>query len=293
MIVGFDVGGTKILGLAVDSQGAMHAERLVPTPHDPGLLVDTLCALAMELTPAPEAVGVGIAGLVGRDGHIRVSPHLVRPAEIDLPTGLSRRLGVPVAIENDATAAAWAEARVGAGRGIDDLVLVTLGTGIGSGIVARGRLVRGAHGFGGEAGHMIVERRGPKHVTGLPGAWEMYASGTALGELARTSGLGERGEDVVQRIRAGDEAAFALLDTYTYEVAVGVANLVVILDSRLVILGGGVSVIGEPLRAGVERHLPELLIGAEFRTKLRVELATLGPRAGAIGAALLGSELLT
>src|SRR5690606_12756297 len=112
------------------------------------------------------------------------------------------------------------------------------------GIVCNGRLVRGAHGFAGEAGHIVVDRHGPPHVTGLPGAWESYASGTALGRMAREAGLGESGEDLDRRIEAGDPAALDVLDRFAWEVAVGVANLLAVLDSELVVLGGGVSDIG-------------------------------------------------
>jgi glucokinase len=292
VIVGFDIGGTKVLGVAVDADGTVHAERRVPTPKDPELLVDALVDVARDLSASPTAIGVGVAGLVSRHGGICVSPHLVRPAELDLVGGLSRALGVPVAVDNDANAAVWGEARAGAARGVDDLVLVTLGTGIGAGIVCNGKLVRGAHGFGGEAGHMIVERHGKLHVTGLPGAWEQYASGTALGELTRAAGLGETGEDLQALLAAGDARAIELLDTYAYEVAVGVANLVALLDSQLVVMGGGVSDLGEPLCAAIERQLPGLLIGHAYRRDLRVVLATLGERAGAIGAALLAAELV-
>jgi glucokinase len=292
MIVGFDIGGTKVLGVAVDADGVVHEERRVATPKDPELLVDALVEVAHDLDAHPTAVGVGVAGLVGRDGRIVVSPHLVRPADLDLIGGLSRALGVPVAVDNDANAAVWGEARAGAGRGVDDLLLVTLGTGIGAGIVCNGCLVRGAHGFGGEVGHTIVERHGKLHVTGLPGAWEQYASGTALGELTRAARLGETGEDLQALVESGDATALALLDGYGYEVAVGVANLVATLDSQLVVIGGGVSDLGEPLRAAIDRHLPGLLIGYAYRSGLQVVLATLGERAGAIGAALLAAELV-
>jgi glucokinase len=292
VIVGFDIGGTKVLGVAVDVDGAVHEERRVATPKDPELLVDALVEVAHDLDAHPTAIGVGVAGLVGRDGRIVVSPHLVRPADLDLIGGLSRALGVPVAVDNDANAAVWGEARAGAGRGVDDLLLVTLGTGIGAGIVCNGQLVRGAHGFGGEAGHTIVEHHGKLHVTGLPGAWEQYASGTALGELTRAAGLGETGEDLQALIESGDAPALALLDGYGYEVAVGVANMVATLDSQLVVIGGGVSDLGEPLRAAIDRHLPGLLIGYAYRRGLQVVLATLGERAGAIGAALLAAELV-
>ena len=292
MIVGVDIGGTKVLGVAVDADGTVHDELRVPTPKDPQLLVESIVEIARKLVPEPAAVGIGVAGLVGRDGRIRVSPHLVQPEHLDLRGGVTGALGAPVAIDNDANAAAWGEARVGAGRGVDDMVFVTLGTGIGSGVVCNGRLVRGAHGFAGEAGHMIVERRGPTHVTGLPGAWEQYASGSSLDVLTRDAGLGATGEALEALLAAGDERALSLLDEYAFEVAVGVANLVAVLDSQLVVLGGGVSDLGEPLRAAVERRVPSLLIGDSARVELRIVLAMLGERAGAIGAGLLAAELL-
>jgi glucokinase len=291
MIVGLDIGGTKVLGVAIDADGTVHDEVRVPTPPDPELLVESLVEVARKLAPAPTAVGIGVAGLVGRDGHVRVSPHLVEPQRLDLPGELSRELGAPVTIDNDANVAAWGEARVGAGRGVDDMVLVTVGTGIGSGVVCNGRLVRGAHGFGGEAGHMIVDRRGAKHVTGLPGPWEQYASGTALGVMMREAGLGASGEDLATLLARGEPAALDLLDRFAYELAIGVTNLVALLDSQLIVLGGGVSDIGEPLRAAVAGHLPGLLIGDADRVELQVVLAMLGERAGAIGAGMLAAEL--
>jgi glucokinase len=293
MIVGVDIGGTKVLGVVVDRHGTVRDELRVPTPRDPELLVDAIVETARKLSSAPDAVGIGVAGLVGRDGRIRVSPHLVEPEKLDLPRGVGGALGVPVAVDNDANAAAWGEARAGVGRGVDDLVFVTLGTGIGAGVVCNGRLVRGVHGFAGEAGHMVVDRHGPKHVTGLPGAWEQYASGTSLGAMVRQAGVGSTGEDLASALARRDEAALSVLDAFGFEVAVGVANLAAVLDPQLVVLGGGVSDLGEPLRAAVERHLPGLLIGDAARVELRVVLATLGERAGAIGAALLAAELLS
>ncbi|HEV8298369.1 MAG TPA: ROK family protein [Acidimicrobiales bacterium] len=289
-MLGLDVGGTKVLGVSLDDAGAVVRELKWPTPVAAGDLVDALVSAACELAPQPSAVGIGIAGLVGRDGRIRVSPHVSQAEHLDLPGELRAALGVPIVVENDANVAAWGEARAGAGRGEDDVVLVTLGTGIGTGLVVDGRLVRGAHGFAGEGGHVIVDRDGPLHVTGLPGAWEHYASGTALGELARARGLAPSGEGLASLVGAGDAAALDTLDAYAREVAIGVADLVAVLDPAVVILAGGVSEIGEPLRARVESHLPSLLIGAKFRSRLRIVLAELGERAGAIGAALLAAD---
>jgi glucokinase len=268
----------------------VHDEARVPTPEEPTEIIRSICALVEQVASDATAVGIGIAGLIGRDGQIRVSPHIPFAAGYDVAGGVASHLHIPVAIDNDANVAAWGEAQVGAGKGIRDLVLVTLGTGIGSGVVCNGALVRGHHGFAGEAGHMVVDRKGETHVTGLPGAWEMHGSGTALGQLVRDAGLGDDGEALAPLIAAGDEKALQLLDRYAWEVAVGIASVAAVLDPELVVLGGGVSDLGEPLRAAVARHLPSLLIGASYRTDLRIALATLGERAGAIGAALLAAD---
>jgi glucokinase len=293
VILGFDVGGTKVLGVALDDAHAVVNEIRVPTPDRAAALVDALVTVARRLAPTPRSIGVGIAGLIGRDGRVRVSPHIAEAPQLDLPRQLAAALGVPVVVDNDANVAAWGEAQLGAGRGEDDVVLVTLGTGIGTGIVLDGRLVHGTHGFAGEGGHVIVDRRGSRHVTGLPGAWEQYGSGTALGALARAHGIADSDEAFTARVAAGDAPALAVLDTFAREVAVGVAGLAAVLDPAVIILGGGVSEIGEPLRARVEAQLPDLLIGAAYRTRLRLVLATLGERAGAIGAALLGADAPT
>jgi glucokinase len=290
VILGFDIGGTKILALGLDERGKVLAELRRPTPQDPQALVEELTSMAAVLATEPVvAAGVGVAGLIGREGIIRISPHLPLLAGLDLAGELSRALAVRVTIDNDANAAAWGEAKHGAGRGVDDVVLVSLGTGIGTGLVVGGRLLRGAHGFAGEGGHMIVDRGGPKHVTGLRGSWEYFGSGSSLGVLARDLGLGESGEVLAGRVAAGERAALHALDRYAHDVAVGVANLVDVVDPALVILGGGVSAIGEPLRVAVQQHMLELVIGASYRTQLRVVLAQLGERAGAIGAALIGA----
>lgn len=290
MFAGIDIGGTKLLGLAIDEQGNVRGEHRVPTPNTADAVIEAICHVARTVAPDAKAVGIGLAGLITRDGHIRVSPHLPFIAGHDVVGRVATTLGISAILDNDANVAAWGEARAGAGRGVDDLVLITLGTGIGSGIVCNGRLVRGHHGFGGEAGHMIVERGGPQHVTGLPGPWEMFGSGTALGHLVRDAGLGPSGEALLPLVAAGDAKGLAVLDRFAREVAVGMTGVIDLLDPRVVLLGGGVSDLGEPLRAAVERHLQSLLIAASYRTDLRIELATLGERAGAIGAALLAAE---
>lgn len=278
--IGVDIGGTKVLAVALDDAHDVVAEHRVPTPKDPEALTRAIVDAVEALGRPVASLGIGIAGLVTVTGHVRVSPHLAEPERLDLRGRLGDHFGVEVRVDNDANAACWGEARLGAGRGSQDLVVVTLGTGIGAGIVCNGRLVRGAHGFAGEPGHHVVNFDGDPHVTGRPGEWELYASGTAL----RTGA----GRVLAPADLTGADGA-AVLDGYADMVAIGVANLVDLLDPEVVVIGGGVSELGEPLRAAIEARLGAWVFGAGTRPPVRLVLAALGERAGAIGAALLGA----
>jgi glucokinase len=312
MLAGFDVGGTKVLGLLIDSgTGAVVARERASSAGDGDRLVATLVALVAALAEThgsgPEAVGLGVAGLAHRSGVVRYSPNLPELVEYPLADRLAERLGVPVALGNDASVGALAEARLGAGRGVSDFVFVNLGTGIGTGLVVDGRLVAGANGFAGESGHMVVDVDGPEHLTGQLGPWEYFASGNALGRMAREAaaagefaagveGAGSveaiTGVHVAEAVGAGDVEATAVLEGFCREVARGAANLVLVLDPQRLVLGGAPVDIGEPLRAGVDRWLHELLLGAEHRPRVEVRLAELGSDANALGAGLLARERL-
>lgn len=280
LAVGVDVGGTKVLVVALDATFKVVAEHRLPTPKDPEALLDTIEAAVAALGVEVGSVGIGIAGLVTAAGAVCVSPHLAHPERLDLVGDIGGRLDVAVHVANDANAAAWGEACLGAGRGVRDLVVVTLGTGIGAGIVCNGRLVVGAHGFGGEPGHMTVNFDGEAHITGARGSWEQYGSGSAL----------YAADGTLTAADLATPAGTAALAHYAEMVAVGLGNLVNLLDPEVVVIGGGVSALGEPLRAAIATHLTAWVFAAAQRTKLRVELAELGEQAGAIGAALLGAS---
>ena len=179
---GIDVGGTKCLAVVVDDSGDVVAHERVPTPVADEL-ADTLVRLLASLGGF-DTVGVGVPGLITPQGVIRSSPNLSSAVELPLGELLRSRLSVPVVIDNDATAAAYGEWSVGAGQGSSDMWMVTLGTGIGGGLVAGGQVQRGAHGFAGEIGHIVVEIDGQPCPCGLRGCWERYASGSALSRLA-------------------------------------------------------------------------------------------------------------
>ncbi len=307
MVIGIDVGGTNTRALLIDpTSGKILDYEYTPTPDNTmGLLdtmsqtVETLCERHCNLNIP--AVGLGIAGLADRAGTIRYSPNLPYLVEFPISRELEKTVGLPVTLGNDATLGALAEAQFGAGRGIDDFALVTLGTGIGTGFVLGGRILWGASGFAGEAGHMIINADGPIHHTGQRGPWEYFASGTALGRMGRDLAMQGRfptavdfagspekitGIHVAKAVSLGDKPGLEIFDHFCREVARGVANLVAILDLACVIIGGGLSKIGEPLRAGIQNWTNQLLLGAHYRPDIELELAHLGDHACAFGAAL-------
>jgi len=311
MIVGFDVGGTNARALLLDPETGHIVDRERQSSRCPGPeLRDRLATMVRELArrnhTAVTAVGLGVAGLAHRSGVVYYSPNLPELVEYPLGSELEAELGIPVAVLNDATAGTWAEARLGAGRGSDHFAFVALGTGIGTGFVCDGTLLQGAHGFAGESGHIVVDANGPPHITGQRGPWEYFASGSALGRMGREAAqanafeAGKKlvdsvdeitGFHVVQALRDGDTQAAAILDEFCRNVALGVANLVMIFDCDRVVIGGGLTEIGEPLRSGIERWLPQLLLGSAHRPPVEVVLAELGDDAGALGAALFSRHL--
>ncbi len=294
-IVGIDIGGTKALGVLLDPTGRVLAEHRVPTPRGSDALVGAVEQVLHGLgAPHPDAVGVGVAGLVTRAGVLRMGPNLPGTLEWDVAGDLRRRFGATVhlAVLNDATAATLAEWRRGAAAGAEDVAVITLGTGIGAGFVAGGRLLLGCNGFAGEPGHTVVVAGGEPCVCGQRGCWERYASGSALARfgveagLAAPAGRSLRGEDVVAAAAAGDRRARGALGELARWLALGVVNVVNLLDPAVVVLGGGLVGAAEWFLPAVDAELPGLLYGAAHRPLPALRAALLGERAGAIGAAL-------
>ncbi len=312
MRIGIDLGGTKCLGLALDGDQRVVAEIRWPTPAGGDAVLDTLARLVRELEDAAsgggtavaaETVGIGAPGLVDRRGVLQVAPNLPGIVGLPLRAELESRLSVPVDIDNDVNVAVWGEHRLGAARGRDDVVMVTLGTGIGGGIVTGGRLCRGVNGFAGEVGHMIVDPEGPPCPCGRRGCWERFASGSGLGWLARQAAqagqaprllalTGDdvdaiRGEHVTRAVADGDSGGAEILRRFCWWVALGLANLAAAFDPEVFVIGGGLIDIGEALIGPVRTALDELLLGARARPTIDVVFAALGERAGAMGAACL------
>lgn len=298
--IGVDVGGTKCRGV-LWSSGAIVADvrRATPVgdPKGPNGVIAAICAVVAELEESanhhgpPLAVGVGMPGLVTLQGVVRASPHLRGVADLAVGELLQERLGRAVWVDNDATCAAIAEWQEGAGLGVDDMVTVTLGTGIGGGIISRGAVVRGAHGFAGEIGHMVVDPNGPPCPCGQRGCWECFASGTALQARADdVFGSGRvRGEDLVGLVGQGNLEAQKILREFAHWVALGLANITNIFDPSVIVIGGGVARTAPVFLADVHQSFATMLYAPHLRPQPRIVVAHWDERAGAVGAALLPS----
>jgi glucokinase len=293
LAVGVDVGGTKILAVAVDAATSRPVGEPVrsATPKlDAAALVDAVVAAVTDVEAAvgrpADVVGVGLPGLIDIEGTLAMGPHLPGIRHEPFTPVFTERLGRPVRLDNDATCAVWAEHRLGAGRGAADVVMVTLGTGIGAGIVTGGRVLRGAHGFAGEPGHTVVDPDGPPCPCGRRGCWEQYASGTALSRLAG----GRSSEEVVAAALVGEPAAVDAVGRFAWWFALGVANLVAVLDPEVVVVGGGLVEAGEVLFEPLRRAYGELVMAGDVRPLVRIVPAALGERANAVGAGLLALD---
>jgi len=282
--VGIDVGGTKCHGVRVDVNGEVLAEVRYPTPPV-AELVPLLADMFHELG-GTTALGIGVPGLITPEGVVKASPNM--PGAFNVPVGpqLREHLGIAVHVENDATMAAFGEWKAGAARGAENAVMVTLGTGIGGGIVMSGKLQRGANGFAGEIGHMVVQRDGDECVCGRRGCWERYASGSALKMLSG----GSSGEEVFAAAVAGDAKALEVVDAYAQWIAVGLASLTNICDPEIIVLGGGVVDSVGVVMDAVRTSFIDALYSAQWRAHPQLVTAELGARAGAIGSALMVLE---
>jgi glucokinase len=302
---GIDVGGTKIAGGVVDETGTILEElRVVSPATDVPAIEAAIEKLVTELrTRHPiEAVGVGAAGYIDKARAVVLFAPNLAWRDLDLKADLEQTLDLPVVVENDANAAAWGEFQFGAGHDVDDLLLVTVGTGVGGGVVLDGSLYRGAFGVGAEIGHMRVVPDGVLCGCGNRGCFEMYASGSALVREARTAArssllaadLLERaggnpdaitGPLITDAAREGDTFAVEQLAALGRWLGEGIASLTAVLDPAVVVIGGGVSAADELLLGPTRASFAAQLTGRGHRPMLEIRRARLGNRAGLIGAA--------
>ena len=335
---GIDIGGTKVLGIALNPLDAIVAEARVPTPAAPAnpdpveagdtgvevayaiAEVVTQLEAAVAIPPGsvvtaetrvadrdPAAVGVGAPGMLDREGRLRFAPNLPHAHGVNWRMLIGARLpGRRIVVENDANLAVLAEHRLGAARGYRHVVMVTLGTGIGGGLVLDGRVQVGGHGFAGEIGHMVVDPAGPPCPCGRRGCWERFASGGGLGLMAREAALagrlpevvalaggdpeGVRGEDVTAAALAGDTDARRVIEQVGWWVGFGLANLACVLDPECFVLGGGLVGAGDLLLDAARNAFDELIEGGATRPPTAIVTAAFGERSGAVGAALAARD---
>ena len=307
LTIGIDVGGTKVLGGVVDEAGKVLTTARKDTPRQGGsALTQTIANVAKELLQqhSVASVGVSAAGFVSSDRKTMLAtPNIADWNGVDLDNQLTKLIGLPVVIENDANAAAWGEAKFGAGKNQDHMMMLTVGTGIGGGIVVNGALYRGAFGIAAEFGHMRVVPEGHICGCGARGCFEQYASGNALlrhareainaspevarNLLSRGDGTvaGLTGQAITDAARDGDPVALAAFNTTGQWLGAGIASLAVLLDPACVVIGGGVIDAGEillkPTRESLERNMPF----AGKHPYPQIIAAQLGNEAGLVGVA--------
>jgi glucokinase len=307
LTVGVDVGGTKVLGGVVDASGKVLATSRRDTPREGGSeLTKTIAEVALELMQSysVSAVGVSAAGFVSSDRKTMLAtPNIADWNGVQLDLELTKLIGLPVVIENDANAAAWGEAKFGAGRNQAHMMMLTIGTGVGGGIVVNNQLYRGAFGIAAEFGHLRVVPEGHLCGCGARGCFEQYASGSALRRhareaisaspdlarnlLARGDGTidGLTGQAITEAARDGDAVALAAFQTTAQYLGAGIASLAVLLDPSCVVIGGGVIDAGEillaPTREAMKRYMPF----AGKHPYPEIVAAELGNEAGLVGVA--------
>ena len=310
--IGIDVGGMSIKAGVVDEQGNILFKHACPTGVERGYgaVIRDIAELGIAAVEKSghsmdevKAIGIGIPGIM--DQRTGIVPFCTNLAwhEVPIIEEMKKYTSVPVYVDNDATVAGLAESVKGVSAGTQSSVFITLGTGVGGGVVINGKVFSGSHGVATEIGHMVTVDGGEECTCGKKGCWERYASATALiregrklcaakpecalmkaveGDITRIGA-----KDVIDLAREGDADCAALFDNYVHHLVVGLANLINLYDPEVFVLGGGVSHAGEFLLNAVRAKLPQYVF---FKTMpyARVELATLTNDAGIIGAAMLG-----
>ena len=307
--VGIDVGGTGVKAGVVDDNGKIIAKASVKTAVEKGadaVMEDMAQVAGMAVEQAGlemeqiEAIGIGIPGVL--DPATGVVPFCTNLGWHQVPVieRMHELTGRPIFVDNDATVAALAESVAGISAGVKNSVFLTLGTGVGGGIVLDGKVYSGSHGVASELGHHITHAGGELCTCGNRGCWERYASATALIRMGKEaakdhpeSALAKfddlTAKDVVDSAKAGDEAALAVFDQYTEELAMGMVNIINYLDPEIIAIGGGVSAAGEFLLEPVREKLKKYVFYKDL-PYAEIKLATMGNDAGIVGAAMLGRK---
>ncbi|MBP0460854.1 ROK family glucokinase [Streptomyces montanisoli] len=310
LTIGVDIGGTKIAAGVVDEEGTIRDVHKVPTPDTAEAIVDAICSAVSGAGKGHqiEAVGIGAAGYVDdKRATVLFAPNINWRHE-PLKDKVEQRVGLPVVVENDANAAAWGEYKFGAGKGHDDVICITLGTGLGGGVIIGNKLRRGRFGVAAEVGHIRVVPDGLLCGCGSQGCWEQYASGSALVRYARQRAgaqpenaevllaLGDgtpegiEGRHVSDAARQGDPVAVDSFRELARWAGSGLADLASLFDPSAFIIGGGVSDEGDLVLEPIRKSFRRWLVGGEWRPHAQVLAAQLGGEAGLVGAADLARQ---
>lgn len=288
--IGVDLGGTKLSAGVVDDGGNLLRRAETSSDlEDVESVCDQIAELVRELeVEGPVGLGVGAAGVVDHEtGHYFFGPN-TGLRDCDLANEVSKVVGLPVRLDNDANCAAWAEHRFGVGEGSRHFMCVTLGTGIGGGFVFDGRPYRGAHGGAAEIGHMVVDPSGPVCGCGQRGCWEQYASGLALQRMGReVLGRDVRGEEITSAARDGDVVAGRLVRELAQWVGLGLGSLVNVLEPERIAIAGGIARDWDLFAETATAAMIERIEAADRRPHPLLLAAELGHDAGIVGAALL------
>ncbi|MEA2517768.1 MAG: glucokinase [Actinomycetota bacterium] len=302
--IGIDIGGTTTKAGVVTSEGEVLTR--IERPTDPSAATKGAIALVDELlersTETIAGLGVAAAGFI-TGSRVTFSPNLVFD-DPQLGSAFEARSGLPVTVDNDANAAVWGEHRFGAARGIDNVAMVTIGTGIGSGFIIEGRLLRGASGAAGEIGHIVIDPAGPPCGCGLRGCLEQFASGQAVTTWARVAAEEDPSTSIVsfagsidaitaehvgRAAREYDETARAVLRRAGRALGIGLSNIVNIFDPDVIVLGGSVTKAGEAFLGPARDELARMT-AAQRRRPMRLDLSALQADAGILGAAALALD---
>ncbi len=307
--IGIDVGGTGLKAGVVDEQGKIIAKVSCPTGVERGheAVIADMAQLALKAVAEAgismdevHSVGIGIPGI--QDPARQIVPFCTNLYwhEVPLVQLMNKVIDKPIFVGNDATVAGLAESVAGVSAGIKNSVFLTIGTGVGGGIVHNGKVYDGVHGVGSELGHMIICVDGEMCTCGNKGCWERYASATALINMGKKavaehpeSLINKNGPDaidakaVIDAAKAGDPVALEVYDKYIYYVCAGIVSIINFIDPEMIVIGGGVSAAGDFLLNAIREKLPSMIF-YKAMPYASIELATLGNDAGIIGAAMLG-----
>lgn len=302
LYMGIDIGGTTVKGAVIDENGRLYGEDSVVTVKGEEIIngIVTLCNRLMKLNKEPvKAVGVGSAGVIDSAGGNVVLARNLNLENYPLVKLLQEKINLPVKITNDANAAALGEAKFGAGKNYKNSILVTLGTGVGGGIVIDGKLFEGNKSAGAEIGHMVIERGGEPCSCGRRGCFEAYSSATALKKFTKWAMEEDAGSQMWKKYTSEtltgktafefadcDTSAREVVEKYIGYLACGLINLANVFRPEVIMLGGGISKEGEKLTVPLQQILDKEVFAAQY-APVKVTVATLGSAAGAYGAAAL------